>query len=282
MSPTHRLTPDQQQFYRANGYLLGLPPIYAPAEMARINAELPNLLALLRPGETFGDIREWHHTSTYLYEIVMNPKILDLVESILGPNFYVWGSHFFIKPPHSPGTVPWHQDAYYWPLSPCNTVTVWVAFDDVDEANGGMKLIPGSHLGGLMKHGQTSDANATLSLGLADGSAFSADTAVQFRLKAGEVSLHDDRAIHGSQANPFRPPPRRAHHPLLGHQRETRPHDQPRFRRAPLPWHRHLRSHALRRRTHRPLRAQGLPAQRGTHRRLPAHHHKIKGRGGYP
>jgi non-heme Fe2+,alpha-ketoglutarate-dependent halogenase len=202
MSPTHRLTPDQQQFYRANGYLLGLPPIYAPAEMARINAELPNLLALLRPGETFGDIREWHHTSTYLYEIVMNPKILDLVESILGPNFYVWGSHFFIKPPHSPGTVPWHQDAYYWPLSPCNTVTVWVAFDDVDEANGGMKLIPGSHLGGLMKHGQTSDANATLSLGLADGSAFSADTAVQFRLKAGEVSLHDDRAIHGSQANP--------------------------------------------------------------------------------
>lgn len=202
MSTTHRLTPAQRESYLAEGYLLGLPPIYTREEMARINAELPHLLALLRPGETTNEMREWHHESTYLYEIVMNPRILDLVEGILGPNFYVWGSHFFIKPPRSAGTVPWHQDAYYWPLSPCNTVTVWVAFDDVDEANGGMKLIPGSHKGGLMKHGQTSDANATLSLGLADGSAFSANDAVQFRLKAGEISMHDDRAIHGSQANP--------------------------------------------------------------------------------
>ncbi|MBP6507152.1 MAG: phytanoyl-CoA dioxygenase family protein [Opitutaceae bacterium] len=199
---THRLTPAQQQFYHANGYLLGLPPIYTAAEMARINAELPNLLTLLRDGETTNEMREWHHESTYLYEIVMNPRILDLVESILGPNFYVWGSHFFIKPPRSPGTVPWHQDAYYWPLSPCNTVTVWIAFDDVDEGNGGMKLIPGSHLGGLIKHRANHDAHATLSLGLEDGSDFSIASAVQFRMKAGEISMHDDRAIHGSQANP--------------------------------------------------------------------------------
>jgi ectoine hydroxylase-related dioxygenase (phytanoyl-CoA dioxygenase family) len=41
-----------------------------------------------------------------------------------------------------------------------------------------------------------------LTLELADGSDFSADNAIQFRLKAGECSLHDDRAIHGSPANP--------------------------------------------------------------------------------
>lgn len=200
-TPT-RLTTAQQESYHREGYLLGLPAIYSRDEMDRINAELPSLLALLKPGEDSGEIREWHHTSTYLYEIVMHPKILDLVESLLGPNFYVWGSAFFIKPPHSPGTVPWHQDAYYWPLSPCNTVTVWVAFDDVDEANGGMKLIPGSHLGGLIKHRQKDDAHATLSLGLEDGTDFQTDSAVQFKLKAGEISMHDDRAIHGSQANP--------------------------------------------------------------------------------
>lgn len=199
---SYRLTTAQQEFYHREGYLLGLPAIYSAAEMTDINTELPHLLALLKPGEDSGEIREWHHTSTYLYDIVMNPKILDLVESLLGPNFYVWGSAFFIKPPHSLGTVPWHQDAYYWPLSPCNTVTVWVAFDDVDETNGGMKLIPGSHLGGLIKHRQKNDAHATLSLGLEDGTDFQTDTAVQFKLKAGEISMHDDRAIHGSQANP--------------------------------------------------------------------------------
>lgn len=198
----HLLTEAQKEAYHRDGYLLGLQAIYNADEMVSINTELPNLLALLKPGEDSGEIREWHHTSTYLYDIVMNPKILDLVEGILGPDFYVGGSHFFIKPPHSTGTVPWHQDAYYWPLSPCNTVTAWLAFDDVDEVNGGMKIIPGSQHGGLIKHRQKDDANSALALGLEDGTDFKTETAVQFKLKAGEISLHDDRAIHGSQANP--------------------------------------------------------------------------------
>jgi ectoine hydroxylase-related dioxygenase (phytanoyl-CoA dioxygenase family) len=201
-STSHRLTDAQKKFYAENGYLLGLPPIYTREEMARTNAELPQLLALLQPGESTKDIREWHEASTYLYEIAMNPKILDLVEGILGPNFFMWASNFFIKDPHSAATVGWHQDAYYWPMAPHNSVTVWLAFDDVDEVNGGMKLIPGSHRGGVIKHRKSQSTSSVLTLELADGSDFSADNAVQFRLKAGECSLHDDRAIHGSPANP--------------------------------------------------------------------------------
>ena len=198
----YQLTEDQKKFYHENGYLLGLPPIYTQAEMAKINAELPNLLALLKPGESSKDIREWHETSTYLYEIAMNPKILGLVQGILGENFYFWASNFFIKEPHNPSTVGWHQDAYYWPMAPHNSVTVWLAFDDVDEVNGGMKLLPGSHRGGIIKHKRSPQTSSVLTLELEDGSDFNADSAVQFRLKAGECSLHDDRAIHGSPANP--------------------------------------------------------------------------------
>jgi hypothetical protein len=201
-TPSYRLTPEQQKFYADNGYLLGLPPIFSRAEMDRINAELPNILALLEPGETSKDIREWHEASTYLYEIAMHPRILDLVEGILGKNFYMWASSFFIKEPHTNSTVGWHQDAYYWPMTPHNSVTVWLAFDDVDEVNGGMKLLPGSHRGGIIKHKKSLTTSSVLTLELADGSDFSADNAIQFRLKAGECSLHDDRAIHGSPANP--------------------------------------------------------------------------------
>jgi len=199
---SHQLSDEQKKFYHENGYLLGLPAIFTKEEMARINAELPALLALLEPGESSKDIREWHEASTYLYEIAMNPKIHDLVESILGPNFHCWASNFFIKEPLSISTVGWHQDSYYWPMAPNNSVTVWLAFDDVDEVNGGMKLIPGSHLGGIIKHRKSEVTESVLTLELADGSDFSADSAVQFRLKTGECSLHDDRAIHGSQANP--------------------------------------------------------------------------------
>jgi len=204
---TYRLSPEQKAFYQQNGYLIGLPAVYTPTEMAQINAELPNLLALLQPGETAKDIREWHETSTYLYEICMNPKIHDLVEGILGPDFYLWASSFFIKDPFSKSTVGWHQDAYYWPMKPHNTVTVWLAFDDVGEDNGAMKIIPGSHTAGLLKHRRSTQTDSVITLELESGT-FREDAAVQFKLKAGEVSLHDDRAVHGSPANPS--PRRRA------------------------------------------------------------------------
>lgn len=201
MSSNPRLTPDQVHFYNEKGYLNGLPRIYSTAEMARMNAELPDLLALLQQGESAKDIREWHETSLYLYEICMNPRILDLVEDILGPDFFLWASSFFIKEPRSTETVGWHQDAYYWPMEPLNTVTIWLAFDDVDEVNGGMKLVPGSHRMGLIKHQRSTETDSVLTLEL-EGGSFREDEAVQFKLKAGEVSMHDDRAIHGSPANP--------------------------------------------------------------------------------
>lgn len=201
MSSHARLTPEQIAFYHENGYLNGLPRIYSAEEMERMNAELPSLLALLQDGESAKDIREWHETSRYLYEICMNPKILDLVEGVLGPNFYLWASSFFIKEPHSAETVGWHQDAFYWPMKPINTVTVWLAFDDVDEVNGGMKLVPGSHRMGLIKHQRSTETDSVLTLEL-EGGSFREDEAIQFKLKAGEISLHDDRAIHGSPANP--------------------------------------------------------------------------------
>jgi hypothetical protein len=204
---SYRLTDKQKAFYRDQGYLLDLPPIYSRDEMVKMNAELPQLLALLKPGETAKDIREWHETSLYLYDIVMNPKIHDLVEGVLGQNFYIWASSFFIKEPFSKSTVGWHQDAYYWPMTPYNTVTVWLAFDDVDAENGAMKLIPGSQKKGIIKHRKSEKTDSVLTLELESGSVSEAD-AIQFHLKAGEVSLHDDRAVHGSPANPS--PRRRA------------------------------------------------------------------------
>ncbi len=196
------LTAEQQQFFRENAYLIGLPPIYTSDEMAAHNQELAKLAALLEPGEAYKDIREWHETSRWLFDIVVNPKILDLVEGILGPDFYLWASNFFVKEPHTRDTVGWHQDAYYWPMSPHHSVTVWLAFTDVDEENGAMKIVPGSHTGGVIEHQRhdPGETDSVLTLELANGT-FRAGSAVSLCLQAGEVSMHDDRAVHSSQAN---------------------------------------------------------------------------------
>jgi non-heme Fe2+,alpha-ketoglutarate-dependent halogenase len=188
-----RLTQEQQQFYKRNGYLIGLPPVFNSEQVRRLNAGLNELLKLLKP-------EEWHESSRFLYDICMNETILDYVEDILGPDFYLWGSNFFIKPPHSSSTVGWHQDTYYWPLEPKISATVWLAFEDVNEENAAMKVIPGSHIAGLLRHSRSSDTDSVLTLECEQGQ-FREDSAVSLNLHAGQISIHDDKIVHGSPAN---------------------------------------------------------------------------------
>ena len=198
---TGRLSAAQREFFRVNGYLHGLRPIYTPAGVERLNTGLQELLKLLRSGETSKEIREWHETSRFLYDICMNSTILDYVEAVLGPNFFLWGSNFFIKPPRSLSTVGWHQDAYYWPLDPHESLTVWLAFDDSTTENGAMTVVPGSHTAGLLKHVRVGEGDSVLMLECERGQ-FREDTAVPVTLRAGEVSIHDDKLVHGSPGNP--------------------------------------------------------------------------------
>ena len=195
-----RLSVEQQEFYHANGYIIGLPPVFDDTEVRELNRGLNELLKLLRPGEDVKEIREWHESSRFLYDICMNETILDHVEDILGPDFYLWGSNFFIKPPHSSSTVGWHQDTYYWPVDPKISATVWLAFEDVDEENAAMRVVPGSHKAGLLKHARSTDTASVLTLEL-EGGQFREDSATSLNLKAGQISIHDDKIVHGSPAN---------------------------------------------------------------------------------
>ena len=196
-----KLSASQKESFKTQGYLHGLPPAFTSTEVDALNRGLQELLKLLRPGETSKEIREWHESSRFLFDICMNDTILDYVEDLLGPNFYLWGSNFFIKSPRSLSTVGWHQDAYYWPLDPHESLTVWLAFDDSTVENGAMTVIPGSHTAGLLKHVRVRESDSVLMLECERGQ-FREDTAVPVTLRAGEVSIHDDKLVHGSPANP--------------------------------------------------------------------------------
>lgn len=197
--PRNRLTEEQKNLYRTNGYLTNLPPVYDADGVKALNEGFVRLKAMLQEGENTSDIVNWHRTSRWLYDICIHPQILDYVEDILGPDFFMWNTEFITKPPHSDKIVAWHQDAYNWPLYPRNSVTVWLAFTDVDESNGAMRVIPGTHKGGLMRHGLSVDESVN-SFELDTGS-FREDSAVSLLIPAGGISLHDDAIIHGSPAN---------------------------------------------------------------------------------
>ena len=140
-----------------------------------------------------------HLISPKLDAIVHNSKILDTVESIIGKNILVCGTTLFIKNPKQEGFVSYHQDAKYIGLEPHNWVTAWVAITDSYEENGCMRMWPRSHLkirdhnekfneGNLLTRGQTIEEVPVSEL-------------KSVELKAGQMSLHHPRIVHGSGIN---------------------------------------------------------------------------------
>jgi ectoine hydroxylase-related dioxygenase (phytanoyl-CoA dioxygenase family) len=102
--------------------------------------------------------------------------------------------------PNDGKVVHWHQDASYWPLTPSKTVTVWLAIDDADVENACMRFIPGSHHYGHLTYRLTEDnEDAVLNQEVVNAEQFGAPVNVE--LKAGEISMHSDLLLHGSDAN---------------------------------------------------------------------------------
>jgi non-heme Fe2+,alpha-ketoglutarate-dependent halogenase len=74
--------------------------------------------------------------------LARDPRILDKVEDLLGPDIMIFTSTFFIKEPHSPTIAAWHQDSTYYGLEPREEVTVWIALTEASEAAGCMDALP--------------------------------------------------------------------------------------------------------------------------------------------
>jgi len=130
-----------------------------------------------------------------------DPKILDMVEQLIGPDICLWNMSFFAKPAHNGKRTPYHQDGEYWPIMPLATCTVWIAIDEATEENGCLKYIPGSHKDNrLMTHEVSDDPNITLNRELKK-TEYDETQAESLILPAGGMAFHDVYLAHGSQEN---------------------------------------------------------------------------------
>lgn len=193
------LTAAQVRHYQDKGYVAPVD-VFDAAEIVDIRAEIDRAL------DRFGDAlagqgrNNAHYVLPVLDRIAHEPRILDAVEQLIGPDILVGGTTIFLKPPESAGFISWHQDARYIGLEPHNWVTAWLAVDDVDEANGCMRMLPGSHKAPLAEHIDTFDENNLLSRGqtVPDVDESLTEPIV---LQAGQLSLHHPRIVHGSSPN---------------------------------------------------------------------------------
>src|SRR5579871_1218184 len=195
-----RLSQEQIRFYNENGYVKGLR-IFGEAEIAEHRDYFDRLLfKQLQDGGDSYSLRRLTRFCQPVWDIVTNPIILDYVEDLIGPNIVAWGTQYFCKLPGDGKPVSWHQDASYWPFTPAHTVTLWLAVDDADLENGCMQVIPGTHtLGHLEFDMSGADENSVLPQKIKGIESYGLP--VSFELKAGEISLHADMLVHGSDPN---------------------------------------------------------------------------------
>jgi chlorinating enzyme len=84
------------------------------------------------------------HRVLELHErFMLHPRVLDVLEALIGPDVMAMQTMLFIKPPGGAGQG-WHQDAYYIPTIPDTLCGAWLAVDRADEENGCMWFVPGT------------------------------------------------------------------------------------------------------------------------------------------
>jgi len=144
-----------------------------------------------------------HLVSKWVCELITNPRILDAVESLIGPNILVWGATFFAKQPENTAHVGWHQDLTYWGLEPADSVvTVWLGLTDARADNGAMQVIVGSHKQGLRRHeNKYDDSNMLMNSQNCALVPEDAENKVMVELSAVQFSIHHSLALHGSGPN---------------------------------------------------------------------------------
>jgi len=204
---TGRLTPQQVKFYEEQGYLLFDQPVFEAAKFNRLADHFEGLLVRWR--ELAGDERSPEHMDTphfydtALFDWLFDDQVLDIVESIIGPDIALFSSHFICKPPGVGKRVPWHEDSSYWRgrLDPMEVVTIWLAVDPSSPANGCMRVIPGTHVNGFSEYEAVKDPNKQVFGSEIKPDQFDESSAVDMVLKPNQCSLHHGKLIHGSAPN---------------------------------------------------------------------------------
>ena len=194
------LTPQQVSDYHRDGYVFPVRVLSAQQAAHYRKCLEAHEAATGKPLQ--GNLRhKTHLLFTWADELVHNPAILDAVADVIGPDILCWNTNFFIKEASNPGFVSWHQDSTYWGLDPDDVITAWVAFTDATPENGYMQFIPGTHKVEQLPHLDTFHRDNLLSRGQEIAVEVDKSKAVGVGLRAGEMSLHHIKLVHGSEPN---------------------------------------------------------------------------------
>jgi len=129
-----------------------------------------------------------------------HPAILNCVESIIGNDVQTIHTMLINKPPNVDGRHPLHQDLLYFPFRPADKIVAsWTALEPVTRENGCLVVLPKSHHGDLLKHGNPDWEN--LNAGYFGAQGVQGEERVHLEMNSGDTVFFHPVLIHGSGRN---------------------------------------------------------------------------------
>lgn len=209
------LSQQQIMFYNDNGYLL-VEDVVSREQLGRMRDIAYGFIEKSRAVSVSDDVFDLdeghtpqspkltriklpHKQHPYFWEVVKSSGITEVLRQLLGPNVLLQTSKLNTKAPDGGAAVEWHQDWAFYPHTNDRILACGLMLEDVDLDNGPLQVIPGSQKGPVLNHNNKSGVFC----GAIDpvDPDFRVDKAVTLTGKAGSMTVHHARTLHGSAPN---------------------------------------------------------------------------------
>lgn len=182
-------------------------------EVERLHSEIAryirDLVPRIPPSDVFYEDRNDHSTlkqmtrmfqhCPFFSQLLECSPFANLAAELLGAAAVPKNLQYFNKPPTASTPTPPHQDGCYFMLEPNHALTMWLALDPVDESNGCVRYVPGSHKRGMRPH--TGTEVLGFSQGIADYTESDLAAETPMPAEPGDLLVHHSLTIHRADAN---------------------------------------------------------------------------------
>jgi len=208
------LSQEQKDFYHQNGYLM-VENVLTDIELKtlqNITYDLIDKSKYISESNDAYDLDEGHSRHTprltriklphkqdpYFWEVLTQSDVTRVLNDLLGEDTTLITAKLNTKAPGGGQAVEWHQDWAFYPHTNDDLLAFGIMLEDVTPDNGPLMVIPGSHKGPLLSH-----KHEGLFCGAVhpDDPLFEQEKAVTLTGKAGSMTVHHVRTLHGSAPN---------------------------------------------------------------------------------
>ena len=205
--------PEARRAEFENDGFVALPSFLDSVQVAELNEQVTRFIEQVVPSmprehvfyedmnepTSLKQLQQMFAYDSYFYQMMFGGKFEALASILLESDVRGVNMQYFNKPAGIGQPTPPHQDGYYFMLEPNEAVTMWLALDDVDEENGCVRYVRGSHKNGLQEHGATGTLG--FSKGLLDFNDQHLAAEVPCPAKPGDLLVHHALTIHRAGEN---------------------------------------------------------------------------------